>query len=271
MLHKRRILDLQGVLNARELGGLPLKNGRIVKHNTFIRTGKLSNLTLEDQKVLSDKWNLTKIIDLRNSNEIKEYPDPRITGAKHTQVSIIPCEQEGISREDHGMDPLDRAILRAKKFAEGKGARHLLETMYAQMARDSYCIDKIKEIFDILLEHEEGSILWHCTSGKDRTGVTGSLLLYALGADIEAIKEDYLYTNIQNKAYRENVLQRMRERGVSEDLVYEIEVLESVEWKYMQNFLDAIEEQYGEIEVFLRDKLGLNEEKRRLLVEKYTY
>ena len=63
----------------------------------------------------------------------------------------------------------------------------------------------------------------------------------------------------------------MRERGVSEDLVYEIEVLESVEWKYMQNFLDAIEEQYGEIEVFLRDKLGLNEEKRRLLVEKYTY
>ena len=42
-----RILHLQGVLNARELGGLPLKDSRVVKHNKIIRTGRLSNLTAE--------------------------------------------------------------------------------------------------------------------------------------------------------------------------------------------------------------------------------
>ncbi|MBQ9987575.1 MAG: tyrosine-protein phosphatase [Erysipelotrichales bacterium] len=266
MVHSDRVIALSGVLNARELGGLPVCNGRVIKHNAFIRTGKLVNMTEEDQRVLLEKYHLAKIIDLRNNNETGEYPDPCLENVVWKQVSIFPDEQEGISREDHGMDPLERVIQRGKKFALGKGARWLLETLYAKMASDVYCIGKIKEFFDLILEHEVGAILWHCTSGKDRTGVTGCLLLYVLGADMTVIQEDYLYTNIQNTAHRTGLLQRMRDKGANEQWIHEIEVLESVEWEYMQSFLEAL----GDIDLFLCEKIGITEAKKRRLIEKYT-
>ncbi len=80
------------------------------------------------------------------------------------------------------MDPIDRAIIRAENLHKNGGAKGLLEGMYGQMADDDYCADRIKDFFDMMLDLEDGSFIWHCTSGKDRTGVTGGLMLYALGA-----------------------------------------------------------------------------------------
>ena len=49
-----------------------------------------------------------------------------------------------------------------------------------------------KQFFDILLDQEEGAILWHCSEGKDRTGLASLLILHALGVPPETIMEDYL-------------------------------------------------------------------------------
>lgn len=265
-----RIIKLQGVLNARELGGIPLKNGRQVKHGRIIRTGRLSSLTDEDRKLLKEKWNVTRIVDLRNNRETGEYPDADIENAVYQQIAIIPGEKEGISREDHGMDPIDRAIIRAENLAKSGGAKGLLEGMYRQMAEDEYCIDRIKDFFDMMQEHEDGSFIWHCTSGKDRTGVTGALILYALGADMQAIREDYLYTNIQNDSYREDVLERMRAKNASDVRVEEIRILESVDWAYIESFFAVIIRKYGSIDNFLTQRMGIDEYKNKILIEKYT-
>lgn len=270
MDNKQRIIPLQGVLNARELGGIPLANGRKVKHGKIIRTGRLSNLTAEDRKLLTDKWHVTRIVDLRNNGEVGEYPDMALEGAVYQQIAIIPGEKEGISREDHGMSMIDRAIMRAEGFARGDGAQALLEGMYAQMAADEYCLDRIRDFFDMMLDHEDGAFIWHCTSGKDRTGVTGALMLYALGADLEAIKEDYLYTNQQNSVYRENLLGMMRDKGAGEDLIHEIRVLESVDWRYIESFMDGLVKTYGSLEDFLEKRMGLDSAKMTLLKAKYT-
>lgn len=266
-----RILHLQGVLNARELGGLPLKDSRVVKHNKIIRTGRLSNLTVDDRKMLKDIWHVTRVVDLRNNREIAEYPDMTLEGAKYQQISIIPGELDGISRQDDGMDPIDRAIIRAENLHKNGGAKGLLEGMYGQMAADDYCADKIKEFFDMMLELEDGAFIWHCTSGKDRTGVTGGLLLYALGAEMETIKEDYLYTNIQNRQHRETVLDMMKAKNASDIRIEEIRILESVDWAYMESFFEGIKEKYGSVDNFLSQKIDLDEEKLKKLTEKYTY
>ena len=250
MNNKKRIIPLQGVLNARDLGGLPLKNNKKVKKNTIIRSGRISNPTESDKITLVNLWNVTRIIDIRNNQEIKEYPDVKLEGTVYQQVSILPGEKEGISREDYGMDKVEIAIVRAKKFLKGNGAKDLLESMYSQMATDEYCIKKMKEFFNIILNHEEGAFLWHCTSGKDRTGITAALLLHVLGADMETIKSDYLYTNIQNKNYRENLLEMMREKGASEEEVNEICILESVDWGYVNSFIKTIEKNMEVLMIF---------------------
>ncbi|MBP0980300.1 MAG: tyrosine-protein phosphatase [Oscillospiraceae bacterium] len=265
-----RILNLQGVLNARELGGLPLTGGKTVKHGKIIRTGRLSNLTVDDRKLLKDVWNVTRIVDLRNNREIAEYPDMELEGAVYQQIAIIPGEKEGISREDHGMDPIDRAIIRAENLHKNGGAKGLLEGMYGQMACDDYCIDRIKDFFDMMLEHDEGAFIWHCTSGKDRTGVTGALILYALGADMETIKEDYLYTNQQNRQYRGIVLDKMRAKNASDIRVEEIRILESVDWAYIESFMDGVTKKYGSVDAFLSDRLQLDCDKIAILKNKYT-
>ncbi len=270
MKHADRVIHLEGVLNARELGGIPLKNGRRVKHGKIIRTGRLSNMTDNDVRLLKDKWNLTTIIDLRNNGEISEHPDRVPEDTRFMQIDIIKGEKQGISREDHGMEMADRAIMIAKSYAQGNGAKHLLESMYAQMAGDEYCISRIKDFFDALLAQDEGSIAWHCTSGKDRTGVTGVLLLYALGAEMDDIKEDYLYTNEQNSDYRENLLNMMRAKGRTDDLIYEMTVLESVDWAYISGFLSRVDNLYGGIDRFLANQMELTEEKQKILREKYT-
>lgn len=265
-----RVIKLTGVLNVRELGGLRVYNGRKIKSGKLIRAGRLSNLTEEDIRILNSKWNVKTIVDLRNDQEIAEHPDMEIEGANFRKISIIQGEMTGISREDFGMDIIDWAIMRAKSLKENGGAEKFLTKMYEQMAEESNCQEKIRDFFESLMKHQEGSFLWHCTSGKDRTGVTGALILYALGADLETIKADYLYTNEQNFGYRERLLEEMRKRGAKEDVVEQMRVLESVNWSYIESFFDVIRKQYGSIEQFLEIQIGLTSGKRNTLLELYT-
>ena len=270
MNQDKRVIKLIGALNVRELGGLQVQNGRKIKAGKLIRSGRLSNLMEEDIRILHSKWNVTTIVDLRNDQEIAEHPDMEIEGADFRKISIIQGEMAGISREDFGMDIIDWAIMRAKSLKEDGGSEKFLTKMYRQMAEENGCQEKMKEFFESLMKHQEGSFLWHCTSGKDRTGVTGALLLYALGADMEIIKEDYLYTNVQNFEYRERLLEAMRKRGAKEDVVEQMRVLESVSWSYIENFFEKIRKQYGSIEQFLEVRIGLTGEKKNMLLELYT-
>lgn len=270
MNNENRIIRLEGALNVRELGGLPLKNGGYVKHGTLIRAGRLSDLTENDRQILRDQWHVTTIIDLRNNQEISEHPDMELDGANIRQISILAGEKEGVSREDFGMSMIDIAILRAKHLYEDGGAGNLLKGMYGQMAESPYCMERIRDFFSALCDQKEGSFLWHCTSGKDRTGVTGALLLYALGADLDTIQSDYLYTNEQNKAYRDNLLHLMEERGAGEELVEEMRILESVDWSYIENFFNTIETAYGSIDQFLQQEIGLTAEKKEFFLNKFT-
>lgn len=270
MNHKNRIIELEGALNVRELGGLELKNGRKVKSGKLIRSGRLSDLTPADKQVLRETWNVATIIDLRNEQEISEHPDMEIDGAVIKNICLLSGEKKGISREDYGMSISLYAISRAQSLMEDGGSRKLLEGMYGQMAQNEECIKRIAEFFDMVLSQKDGSLIWHCTSGKDRTGVLGVLLLWALGADLETIKADYLYTNEQNTVYRENLLDRMRKRGAESEVVEEMRILESVDWLYIESFLQSLEDIYGSIDGFLEQKIGIDETCRKQLLELYT-
>lgn len=264
-----RYLNLNSVKNARELGGIPLSGGRMVRKGLLIRAGRLSDLSPEDRIALSQQWKLTEIIDLRNSAEIAEHPNQPIPGVTTHVVPIFPNGEVGVTREDHGMDMIDLCICVAGKYRNG-GARRLLEGLYPKMVCDESCLKGIRHFFEILLEHRDGAVLWHCTSGKDRTGVTAALLLLALGASWETVLEDYLLTNIQTRQQREALCQGMADRNVAPELIEEIRTIESVDPVYLETCRRLIEEQYGSVDRFFDQALGLTEEKRIRLQRKYT-
>lgn len=270
MNHESRKIPLEGALNVRDLGGLPLKEGRHVKKGKLIRSGRLSDLTDHDKNILVNDWNVTTIVDLRNEQEISEHPDVVLDGVSLKNICLLSGEKKAISREDYGLSMSLFAINRAKSLLEDGGSKKLLEGMYGQMAENEECIDRIREFFALLLIQEEGSLIWHCTSGKDRTGVLGVLLLLLLGSDLEVAKEDYLYTNEQNHMYRESLLERMRKRGAEENVIEEMRILESVDWIYIESFLNTLVNRYGSIDLFLTNVIGMDAECRRKLLEIYT-
>lgn len=171
-----RVIPMEKVLNARELGGLPLSDGSQVRHGTLIRTGRLCNMSENDHRVLTQQWKVTDIVDLRNDQETAEHPDPPLKGAAYHQITLFPGMAAGISREDNGFSsPEDRVLQLAEQYRGGR-ASVLLREMYPRMVKEECCISGIRQFFQKLLEHGEGAFLWHCTSGKDRTGLTGALL-----------------------------------------------------------------------------------------------
>ena len=264
-----RYLDLKSLKNARELGGIPLSGGRMVRKGLLIRAGRLSELSSEDRIALTQQWKLSEVIDLRNSTEIAEHPNQVLPGVTTHVVPIFSGGEIGVTREDHGMDVIDLCICVANKYRNG-GARRLLEGLYPKMVREESCLKEIRHFFQILLEHQEGAVLWHCTSGKDRTGVTAALLLLALGASWETVLEDYLLTNIQTKQQREALCQGMTRRDVAPELIEEIRTIESVDPVYLETCRRLIEAKYGSLDPFFVRALGLTEEKRIRLREKYT-
>ena len=110
------------------------------------------------------------------------------------------------------------------------------------------------------LEAEEGrSLLWHCTDGKDRTGLASMLLLSALGASRETIMEDYMMTNIFNGTRLAGAMKEAEKFGFSADKtgVY-LFMAGGVIREFMEHAIDTLEERYGSVPGYLSEELGVS-------------
>ncbi len=106
---------------------------------------------------------------------------------------------------------------------------------------------RFRALFAHLLE-DRAPLVIHCTAGKDRTGFACALILHALGVPDDLIAQDYLLTN---RFYR-------RDPSASPDLPEEVrQVLASVEASFLAAAFDAIGAEYGDLEGYFSDGLGL--------------
>lgn len=179
------------IQNLRDLGGLRTASGKTIKRGCFVRSANLSQA--ED----ADLAGVSEIIDLRTTRERIEVPD-RSCGRTSLPIPIFDEAKSGISHE---------------KKVERKGPPDM-GALYKWMIRDHR--DSFTEVLTAILRHDyaSGAILWHCTEGKDRCGLTAALLLELLGVDRMTIMEDYLKTNEVNIPKAEAIRERLRaERG----------------------------------------------------------
>ena len=175
------------IQNKRDLGGLKTKDGKVIRSGMLVRSAKLAEAEEKDLK------GIATIIDLRTEAEREEIPD-LTCGREYLPVPVFNKMNEGISHEEEAENKAipDMAVLYG-----------ILMRVYA---------DSFRRVLLAIMEHDysKGAVLWHCTEGKDRCGMTTALVLEALGVDRETILEDYLKTNITNlpkaAAIREKLL-----------------------------------------------------------------
>ena len=221
---------LEGLPNTRDVGGLPTDDGRYVKHARLLRSGALDHATARDLEVLLDDYQVRTVIDLRTEEERKEHPDP----------------QDGLV-----------------------GVRFADAPVYERMMLDEQSQRGFAQFFDDVLAAEDGSVLWHCTIGKDRAGLAAALLLHALGVKREAVEQDYLATNKYVQSETQNIMDALSSFGLGDKLDKSIHVINSADPRFLHAALDAVEKQYGSLDAYVRDQLSVTDEKREALRARY--
>lgn len=268
-----KALGLSGVSNARELGGIRAADGRVVRDGLLLRTGKLSKATSADIAKLKSDYSLGLIVDMRLPQECAAAPDPSIAGVKYVSLSVVqsgdctPMTKDiffGASR----IPPDD--IAGGLEFTSALATSYDMSEMYVEMLSSETAVKAYREFFELLLEApEDRAVLWHCTSGKDRTGVASALLLAALGADRKTIMKDYLATRENTKKGLAFWLDKSRAADKGKREEYVLTTIISVNPDCMRALFKMADHRYGSVRGYLREVIGLTDDDVVRLRAKY--
>ena len=269
----QQFLPVKGIVNARDLGGYALQKGETLRNSVLIRAAHLAEATDADLSYLSG-IPVAKVIDFRKEEEKRGKEDRMIPGAEYI---VLPIDASG-NAAGQASEKEKKKLSKGKKFdirklivfaAFNDKAKIVAREMYPTLLFDPKCQMQFAEFFRQVLSTENGAVLYHCTQGKDRTGIASALLLAALGADRETIVSDFDATN---KVYEDDVRKysrRVRFWGGKEE---EIAVVKAFMGCNTENFVKALERvdaEYGSLEAYLEQVLGVTAADREVLRERY--
>ena len=267
----KQTLNLKSIGNARELGGYRTTDGKSVKQGVLLRTSSLAALSPEDRTTLESVYRVAAVADFRMIVERESAPDPVLAGAENCFLPVMELQ------DFPGFDPELAKILadpNADRFALIKTSYEmgmLSDDLYVEFLFSPRGQEAYRNFFRLLLSlPEERAILWHCTDGKDRTGLAAMLLLTALGVDRDTILEDYLLTNEYNAA-KLKVVAAGLERASLPPKLKELALFGAgaVMEQFMTNAMDAMDERCGCAVGYLEQVLGVGPAEREALRRKF--
>jgi len=239
-----RVLRLEHVRNARELGGLPTADGRQVAAGRLFRSGSLHEMSDGDRRALESRG-VRIVVDLRSRYEQQrqsyEWPAGRKVAAPLAEDEVV---ADIFRRFEAGrMSELDVA-----DWWNLTGVFDIPVQHYLSMGT----------IFATLLEAGLGEgVLFHCTGGKDRTGVTVAFVLSALGVIHDAIVEDFLLTNAEAAEGAAEIMaavKRATGHPMSPETAY---WLAGVKSEWIETLLQQTADRYGSVAGYLSEQLGI--------------
>lgn len=242
--HPERTWPLHGASNFRDLGGYPSEDGRHVRWRRLFRSDHLAALSDDDRRRLAE-LGLARAFDFRGA----------------TERAAQPYELPGVARHPLVIEPtvVQRMhdLARAGRRLDGPTVRGLMQDLYRLLIDEQSA--RYAELFEHLLD-VEAPVVFHCTAGKDRTGVAAALILLSLGVPRDWIMQDYLLTN---ELYRPPPL------PATETPREALEVLWRVEPGFLEAALAQIDERHGGVETYLRERLRLSPAARDALARRY--
>jgi len=180
-------IELDGAVNARDLGGLPAGDGRQIASGVLLRSDNLQDLSAADVATLVDGFGLTTVIDLRSTQESEsEGPSPldAVPSVLHLHLSVLPELGERT-------DVVAEALLLKRERDRSRYPDDVMCGHYLGYLEDrpDSVIGAVRAIAD-----SDGAVIVHCAAGKDRTGVVVALALSAVGVPAEEVVADYALT-----------------------------------------------------------------------------
>ena len=223
--------------NFRDLGGIKNKSGRVVKDGLFYRGGPLINLDDSDKEYI-EKLHLKTILDLRSQKEI-ERTDADFTpeNCVHIHIGATKLLHETLK------DDLDMT----------RPTSDMIEDWLKKQYRDLAFNNPAYRFLLNCVRYNDLPVYFHCTAGKDRTGVGAALILYLLDVEKEEIFRDYLLSY---------------DEMLKLDIPHTRPSLVFREW--LERTFDEIEKRYSSRDDFFKEEYGISVPERIKLIEAYT-
>ena len=241
--------------NFRDLGGYPAADGASVRPGVVYRSGHLAAATDADIERLAG-LGIRLVVDLRGAGDIDlEGSDRLPDGVDDLNLPMF---------DRAGPDDIRSVLVRAdpdeheRVFGEGRS-----EAMCRQGAI-GIAVGQAEGFAAMLGRFASGDVpaVLHCSAGKDRAGWGAALVLFALGVDVDTVRHDYLLSNERRRALNEATSAALVARGIDPALV---QPLFEVRPAYFDGAVEAVTEQWGSIEVYLREHLHLDDAGRDAL------
>ena len=252
-MSNNRVLSLTQVHNFRDYGGYPTAGGGRVKMGLLWRSGHHAEASQADLERI-DTLSLAHVIDLRGNGERSSHPI--------TLPSSFAGELLHFDGETAGLGPHMEAI---EGTMNAEDARRAMERLYSALPGRRNLLWIIRRYFEALAAGE-GASLVHCHAGKDRTGMAVDLLHHALGVHPDDAMEDFLLTNSvgdqEARIAQSAATIRARYGAVDDETV---RVVMGVDARYLNAYRQALIAQYGSVEAFLEQALGVDAAQREAL------
>lgn len=234
---------LQGIDNFRDVAGITTAyttaHDGTMRAGVFYRSNALTP-TAADLAILNG-LGIKAVYDLRTPSEIAATPDTMISGATYQNIDIIGSTTSG-------------ANITNISFKSAADAIAMMEQTNRAFVSDAGMRGQFNQLFNELAS-TDGAQLFHCTAGKDRTGWTAAVLQSIAGVDNATIMANYLATNDYTAA---RVAATLKALPPSMAAIYE--PLLGVQASYLQAGLDEVTAEYGSMDNYLKQGLGLSQE-----------
>lgn len=254
---------LTGVRNFRDVGGLPTTDGRRVRHGVLFRSGHLAHADADDTAFLAG-LGLHAVFDFRNGDDIRlEGPDVTLPGAVNVNMPLSdPANNAGFW---HTVRDGDLAAL--EEVLGGGRAAERMAGSYRKLIRER--TGEHRRMLELLTEPVDPAVpaLLHCAAGKDRAGTSMAIILLALGVERSAIEADYLESNAQHRRYRIRRGDGSTGSAIDPAVMKLLSPLFEARVEYLDAAFEAIDEEWGSVDRYLEEGLGLTKERRERLRE----
>lgn len=230
-----------------------MADGRQVVYGRLFRGGHLNKLEEEDCLKFREKLGIKVVADLRSPSELEEKPDIVPKGVEYVYIPSLTNEQNpSINRQNRKNE--------LKKIMKKGGAVGHLSDIYRVLITQDMSRQSHRALLLKMLETEEGGIYWHCTQGKDRTGVAAAVILMALGADRDTIVAEYLNERRTLKVRNWFLTSLVGVILLNMKAKKNLSVLMNAKRPCMEAALDETVKVYGSFEGYIKNGIGLTDE-----------
>ncbi|MBP1705753.1 MAG: hypothetical protein H6Q36_1492 [Chloroflexi bacterium] len=244
-------LGIASLPNLRDVGGYPVRAGGRVRTGLLYRSNDLSRLE-GDAVAAFARLGIRAVYDLRSEGERAMQPDRLPPATGHVVVDVV--------RDSTAASPK----MLMERMADPRAARELLgdgkaaamwTAMYRELVRLPSAREGYGRLFTDLADPRNLPALFHCTTGKDRTGWAAAALLMLLDVPDDLVMADFLASGPYLAPLAQPWLDQFAAVGGDPELIRPIV---DVRPEYLEAALDEMGRLHGSVEAYFADGLGLD-------------